>query len=150
MSLTRIYDPVRKIYVAATPEEIVRQKLLFGMINGLGYPINLIAVEKDLDSLEHLKNSKSFIGRRADIICFAKNIHPEHMLCPLLMIECKAKYLNQKTVQQVLGYNHFVKAYFVAISNGREIKTLWKNKGKYESANYLPAYFDLIKAIKHV
>ena len=134
----------------ALPEEIVRQKLLQSMINDLDYPISLIAVEKDLDSLDHLKNSKSFVGRRADIICFAKDIYPSCLLYPLLMVECKASYLNDKTVNQVLGYNHFVKSYFISIASCKEIKTFWydKNKCKYESVNFLPNYLELLKAIK--
>lgn len=152
MNKDRIYDPIRKTYVLALPEEIVRQKLIHKMINELRFPKNLIAVEKDLLSLEHI-NEREFESkkRRADIICFAKDIHPKFSLYPLLMIECKAFKLNQKTIDQVLGYNYHIKACFVAIANGYEIKTFWYNmkEEKYKSVNFLPGYLELVQMVKY-
>jgi len=147
-----LYDPVRKINVIAQPEEVARQKLILKMINEFGYPKSLLAIEKELCRLPHLKNTNfKPKKRRADIICFAKNIHPNYLLYPLLMIECKACYLDKKTIEQVLGYNYYVKAYFVAIANENEIITFWYNveKKKYNSVNFLPSYNQLIKAIRY-
>jgi hypothetical protein len=146
----RLYDPVRKIYVLPLPEEIVRQKLISQMINELKYPISLLAIEKDLCSLPHLQNkdfpSKS---RRADIICFAKNIHSIYSVYPLIMIECKACNLTRKTIDQVLGYNYFVGSYFIGIANKKKIITFWYNlkKRKYNSVDFLPSYDQLLEAI---
>ncbi|NGX49648.1 MAG: hypothetical protein K940chlam5_01247 [Candidatus Anoxychlamydiales bacterium] len=146
MSNSRIYDPIRKTYVLALPEEKVRQKLIHNMINELGFPKSLIAVEKDLLSLEHIKQ-KEFASkkRRADIICFAKDIDENYSIYPLLMIECKAFKLNSKTIDQVLGYNHYIKAFFVAIANEYEIITYWYNikEKKYKSVNFLPSFNEL-------
>jgi hypothetical protein len=147
----KIYDPIRQKYVLALPEEIVRQALLLKMIKKLGYPKNLIAVEKDLNKLEHLKNKDITLKkRRADIICFGKDIKPDYPLYPLLVIECKAIKLEQKTIEQVLGYNHLVEAYFVAIANRYEIITYWYNirENKYNSASFLPSYNELIQKLK--
>lgn len=135
----------------AFPEEIVRQNLISQMINDLKYPKNLIAVEKDLDQIFHLKHINfTSQKRRADIICFAKNIHPKYAIYPLLMIECKAHKLTREVVEQVVGYNHFVKAYFVCVANQDEIKTLWYNekKQKYDSIDFLPPYEQLINSLK--
>ncbi len=152
MKNNRLYDPIRKTYVLALPEEIVRQQLIHKMINHLGFPTSLLAVEKDLCNLPHLLN-KEFPSqkRRADIICFAKNINPNFSIYPLLMIECKACKLTKKTIDQVLGYNHFVEAYFVSIASEREIVTFWYNlkKKDYNSINYLPSYDQLIGTICH-
>lgn len=147
MNLAKIYDPIRQIHVKANPEEIIRQALLQKMIKSLGYPKSLIAVEKDLGSLEHLQKSKIKIDRRADIICFANNLHPEYMLYPLLMIECKKGNLNQKAIDQILGYNYHIKSYFIALANGEQIKTLWQNDKGVNSCNFLPPYSELIRAI---
>ncbi|NGX34140.1 MAG: hypothetical protein K1060chlam1_00489 [Candidatus Anoxychlamydiales bacterium] len=152
MSNDQIYDPIRKTYVLALPEEKVRQKLIHKMINELDFPKSLIAIEKDLLSLEHLKSADfSSKKRRADIICFAKDIHPNYLLYPLLMIECKAFKLNQKTIDQVIGYNHVIKAFFVGIANGYEIKIYWYNirEKKYKSVNFLPSYKELIQMVKY-
>jgi len=148
----RIYDPIRKTYVLALPEEIVRQKLIHKMINELKFPKSFIAIEKDLLSLAHInKNEFESKKRRADIICFAKDIHPTYLIYPLLMIECKAYKLNQKTIDQVLGYNYHIKAFFVAIANGYEIKTFWYNikEKKYKSVNFLPSYLELVQMVKY-
>ncbi|NGX35963.1 MAG: hypothetical protein K1000chlam1_00799 [Candidatus Anoxychlamydiales bacterium] len=148
----RLYDPIRNSYVLALPEEIVRQKYLSLMIDKLGFSKSLIAVEKDLRLLPHLQE-KDFtkVKRRADIISFAKDIHPSYSIYPLLMIECKACKLSKDTISQVLGYNHFVGAYFVSIANGYEIITYWYNinEKKYNSVNFLPSYKEMIQAIRH-
>ena len=149
--MNQLFDPIRNKELSALPEEIVRQDLLDLMIHKLGYPKSLISVEKDLSQLPHLKGKKHELPfRRADIICFAKNIHPSFYLYPLLMIECKADKLTKKTIEQVVGYNHFVNSYFISIANYSEIKTLWYNEKekKYDSINFLPSYNQLLFAAK--
>ncbi|NGX62815.1 MAG: hypothetical protein KR126chlam6_00215 [Candidatus Anoxychlamydiales bacterium] len=146
----RIYDPIRQRNVLALPEEIVRQNLLLKMTKHLGYPKSLIAVEKDLNKLDHLKNKDITLKkRRADIICFGKDIEPNYPLYPLLMIECKADKLDQTTIDQVIGYNHLVEAYFLAIANRYEIITYWYNikESCYNSVNFLPSYDELIQKV---
>jgi Type I restriction enzyme R protein N terminus (HSDR_N) len=150
LSEDQLYDPIRKIFIKSLPEEIVRQKLLKKMVANLGYPKSLIAIEKDIDKLTHI-DEKIISKRRADIICFAKNIHPKHSIYPLLMIECKAYKLDQKTIDQVLGYNHLIKAFFVAIASKNVIKTFWYdgNLQSYESVDFLPKYKDLIEMVRY-
>ena len=79
--------------------------------------------------------------------------YPVHQFSvyPLLMIECKACKLTEKTIDQVLGYNHYVEAYFVAIANGSKIITFWYDikEKKYNSINFLPSFEQLIKAVKY-
>ena len=146
----KLFDPIRKVFVPSLPEEKVRQRLLNVMMHKLGYPHGLLAVEKDLKHLPHLKNGFFPSNkRRADIICFGKNIHPKFELFPLLMIECKAHKLNDLVIEQVVGYNHYVQAYFICIANDKEVKTLWFDKvlNKTVSVNYLPSYKQLISAV---
>ena len=146
----KLFDPIRKIFVPALPEEKIRQELLSKMIHKLGFPPSLLAVEKDLKHLPHIKD-KSFSAnkRRADIICFGKNIHPIYELYPLLMIECKAHKLSDLVVEQVVGYNHYVQAYFICVANDYQIKTLWfdKNKNKTMSVDYLPNFEQLTSSV---
>lgn len=141
--MKQVYDCVRKQWVAATPEEIVRQLWLKKMIDVLGYPKELFAVEKELKTLPHLQNSLERIPeRRADIMVFSA--HPEHVLFPLLMIECKATSLTPQALQQVLGYNTFVGALYVAVVNEKEVRFL---DGTQES-NFMPSYEQLKKGVK--
>lgn len=128
------------------PEEVVRQKLLCKMI-GLGYPRGFLSVEQELELLPHLKNEKNLPKRRVDIICFAKGIDPHFELYPLLLIECKSKSI-KGAKEQVLGYNRFVGAYFVAIANEKGVKLFWSSKNRDNFVNFLPTYKQLIDAIK--
>ena len=129
------------------PEEKIRQELIETMIKNLGYPKGFIGVEKKIGKLPHLKDGK-FSNRRLDIICFAKNIHPKYILYPLLIVECKKGALEKGAIEQVLGYNDFIKAFFVAIANEREVKTFWYEGEKIVSVNFLPGYRQLINAVR--
>jgi hypothetical protein len=148
--LKRLFDEIRKIWVPAFPEEIIRQKLLKQMMGSLNYPKSFISVEKDLESLPHIEKKEFNANkRRLDIICFSKNIHPEFPLYPLLVIECKAHPITRKVVEQVVGYNYFVGAYFVCVANKDNIKTLWydRKEEKYQSIDFLPTYNQLLEAL---
>lgn len=110
---------IRKVPVAATPEELVRQALLKFMIETGRYPRGLIGVELSLSSLPHLIESQSKLPkRRADIIVFSQSTH-----LPLILVECKAVPLNDATIRQAVGYNLFVKAPYIILANELEIKT---------------------------
>ena len=149
MKLNKLYDSIRKKYVISYPEEVVRQKLILRMVNNLNYPKSLVTIEKDLCLLPHLQDVDiKNLKRRADIIVFAKNIHPTYLLYPLIMIECKAIKLNKSAIDQVIGYNYHVKAHFVAIANEDNIITLYKKNDSYKEINFLPNYNDLLKSIK--
>lgn len=150
MSSRLVYDEVRNLWVRATPEEIVRQQLLTRMIRDLKFPKELICVEKELSQMPHLLGSHSTLpDRRADIICFANNIHPEHVLYPLLLIECKDEGIGSDAVRQLLGYNHFVKARFVALANHLEVKLgYFDAKAEcYQFLSYLPSYSELLESM---
>lgn len=146
-----IYCPIRKEWVAALPEEHVRQRMLLHMINDCGFPLSLIAVETSLKQLPHLAATDlhQIPNRRADIICFAKQQNSVGGLYPLLTVECKAVKLTPKVINQVVGYNYFVKASFVVIVNQTEIRTGWYDKSHetYTFVNYLPSYRDLMASL---
>lgn len=112
-----LFCPVRKVWVAALPEERVRQALIQEMIGSLGYPLRSLVLEKNLNQLPHLQVQTSLPKRRADLIVFAKELHPQHIFYPLLLIECKAVPLTNKVLRQIIGYNQFVGAYFIAAVN---------------------------------
>lgn len=112
-----LFCPLRKIWIAALPEERVRQALIQEMIQNLGYPLGSLVLEKSLDQLPHLQTQTSLPKRRADLIVFAKNLHPHHVFYPLLLVECKAIALTNKTLRQIVGYNQFIGAYFIAVVN---------------------------------
>ena len=115
------------------PEERIRENLIGRMVRFFGFPKGLISVERCLSSLPHLQG-KRVSQRRFDIICFA---NLQSLFCPLLMIECKAISLSQGALEQVLGYNHYVGAFFVAIANEDQC-ILTDKEAKYFSNDLLP------------
>lgn len=147
----QLHCRLRGKWVAAQPEEIVRQRVISLMIDLLGYPPELMILEASLQDMPHLIHlNKRIPKRRADILCYARAIHPKHLLYPLLLIECKAVKLTPKVLNQTTGYNHFVEACFIAVANGDEIRTGWFDKDvkSYKFVNSLPYYSDLLNAVK--
>lgn len=147
-----LFCQIRKEEVAEQPEEIVRQRVIRHMIAECKFPPSLISVEKSLNQLPHLAlaNPSEIPKRRADVIVFAKNIHAEFSLYPLLLVECKAVKLTDRTILQAAGYNQSVGAPFLMLVNQFEMRTGWKDhaSNQYTFVNYLPKYNDLIKAIQ--
>ena len=72
---TLVHDPVRRKWVALTPEEGVRQRLLADLLR-LGYPVGLLAVERGV-----VFGGKTW---RADVVAYGRDQRP------LLLAECKA------------------------------------------------------------
>lgn len=124
-----LLDPIRKKGVADTPEERVRQALLFQMIGPLAFPKSLIAVEKKLGP-----------GRRADIIAYFKK---GTELKPLLLVECKAEKIDREAYWQASGYNAFLAAPFICLADANGITTFWKEERGLKSAPFLPPYSQL-------
>jgi hypothetical protein len=146
----KIYCSIRNEPVLALPEEEVRQALISQMVGSLGYPKQNLAIEKALKHMPHLSQENyKFPERRADLVCFAKGIHPIHEIFPLLLIECKAVNLTQKVMQQVVGYNYYLKAYFIAVANSSHIRTGWFDpiSKEYRFVERLPKYEELINSI---
>lgn len=128
-----IFDPVRKKFVALTPEEWVRQHLIAYMINDRYTPPGLIGVEKQL-----LVNQ---LSRRFDVVVFARNG------MPLVLIECKAPTvpITAKTFDQAARYNLVLHVDYFILSNGLETFCC---KVDYASQSYqfldgIPAYAEL-------
>ncbi|QLH36548.1 MAG: type I restriction enzyme HsdR N-terminal domain-containing protein [Parachlamydiaceae bacterium] len=142
----QLYCFNRKIWVAATPEEYVRQEILQLMLQ-LGYPSSYIAVEKDLAALSYAPKTLSFPDRRADIVCYTKQ--PSKGLRPLLIVECKAIPLTQKEISQVIGYNYLIKAAFIALVNQKERRLGWYDPSlsDYKFIDYIPSYTQLINSL---
>ncbi|HRW58716.1 MAG TPA: type I restriction enzyme HsdR N-terminal domain-containing protein [Chlamydiales bacterium] len=146
-----LFDPIRKKSVPALPEEIVRQQVLKHMMETLQFPSSLIAVEKDLSSIPHLSQEVfSSEKRRVDILVYGKGLHPSYDLFPLVIVECKAHKINQKTIDQVMGYNYYIKAPFVVLAAPKQVLFFQKEKktGKFIQIKALQSYQNLIGVVK--
>ncbi len=138
--MKQVFDPLRKSWVRATPEEVVRQTWIQRMVEELHYPKELLAVEKELKALPHLEHEVSLPLRRIDLLSFMKSADG---IKPLLLIECKESELTHEAMDQAISYNHYVKAPFVAIVNSSQIR--FRSNGAEMSR--LPSYHELIEAL---
>ena len=102
----RIFDGIRKKFVALTPEEWVRQHFIMYMVNEKQVPAGLIVLEKKL-----ILNT---MIRRPDIL-----IH-DRQGNPLMVIECKAPEvkINQDAFDQVARYNSVIRVPYLVVTNG--------------------------------
>jgi hypothetical protein len=102
----QIFDPVRRKYVALTPEEWVRQHFIHYLNIHKKVPLSHITVEKSL-RVNHL-------AKRADIIVFKGGSIPH------IAVECKAPTVEvtEETFYQILRYNMTLKVEYLVVTNG--------------------------------
>lgn len=117
---------LRRRHVAATPEELIRQRLLYLMVEEKGYPPSLLAVEV---SLYHLLggDKKKLPFRRIDIVCYTPAA--DGGLKPLLLVECKALIVSEGTLRQAASYNYYLAAPFLTLASGTTLYT-----GSYDAS----------------
>lgn len=102
----RIFDSLRRRYVALTPEEWVRQHFVNWLVTHKGYPSALMANEIALS----LGDKKL----RADSILYDKHLQPR------MIIEYKAPtiQITQKVFEQIAAYNMLLHVDYLVVSNG--------------------------------
>ena len=134
---TRIFNDKEQIFcewrhrwVRLTPEEWVRQQLLHILVDQLGYPTSLIAVEKAITVGDAKK--------RCDAVVY------DAALQPLMIIECKAATvtLTQKTLDQAITYNRKLNVPYLLLSNG--VQHIFVH-GTDSYTTGLPRYSDLLR-----
>jgi hypothetical protein len=101
-----IFDPVRRKYVALTPEEWVRQNFLQYLIQVKKTPQTLIRVEMSLEL--------NGLAKRSDIV-----VH-NRMGNPVLAVECKAATvkITQPAFEQLARYNLLLNVPYLVVTNG--------------------------------
>ena len=102
----RIFDTLRKAYVALTPEEWVRQHFVHYLISAKDYPASLMANETAIN----LNNIKL----RCDTVVYDKSLSPR------AIIEYKAPSvaITKETFAQIARYNLVLKVDYLIVSNG--------------------------------
>ena len=103
---TYVFDPLRKRMVLLTPEEEVRQKMLYLLVEHLKVPSGLIAVEYSL--------KVNGLDKRADAVVFGTEG------TPIMVVECKAPHveITQAVLDQALRYHSALRPRFLLLSNG--------------------------------
>lgn len=101
-----IFDPLRRKYIALTPEEWVRQHFINYLINYKNYPASLMANEAGI--------KLNSLTRRCDTVVY------NNQLEPLMIIEYKESkvQITQNVFDQVVRYNTVLKVPYIVVSNG--------------------------------
>lgn len=104
-SKVMVWDSLRKKYLVLTPEEWVRQHVLYFLQQHRGYPRECLAAESGFKWGER--------QRRTDILIYRKGT-------PKMLVECKAPQvtLSQAAVDQVLQYNRHYQLPWILVTNG--------------------------------
>ena len=102
----KIFDPLRKKEVPATPEELVRQGVIRWLNEEMGIPLPMMISE-----CSFTYNTRVY---RADILVRAKD------LSPLMLVECKAPHIkiDSKVIEQGIRYNRVLKLKYLLFTNG--------------------------------
>ncbi len=125
-----VHDPVRRRWVALTPEEGVRQRLLVDLL-ALGFPTGLVAVERGL----------TYAGQtwRADVVAYDRTQRP------VLLAECKAPgvAVSQTTFDQLARYNAVLGAPALVVDNGLVRYCCVREEEGWRFVEALPSFADL-------
>jgi len=104
--MQEIFDPLRRRYVALTPEEWVRQHFVHYLVNEKGYPASRIANEAAI--------RLNSLSRRCDTVIYNKQLEP------LMILEYKEPRveITQQVFDQVARYNSVLRVPYIVVSNG--------------------------------
>lgn len=136
--IERVFDPLRRKYVANTPEEAVRQGFIHYLIDKRGWKEQLMMSEREI-SVNKLKF-------RCDIVCYNSSLQPE------MIVECKAPRIKitQEVFEQIWRYALILKVKWLVVTNGIETFACRYNeeKGKYEYVNDIPYFAQQKTSVK--
>ena len=127
-----VFDPLRKRYCTLTPEEEVRQKVLYLLVEHLGVPAGLLAVEYSI--------KVNGLDKRCDAVVFSRDGEP------LMIIECKAATvrLTQETLEQAVRYYSALQPKYLMLYNGTDCYCFRSGNGVLKPMDHLPSYSELL------
>lgn len=135
-----MFDPCRKLWVALTPEENVRQHFLNYLVHERQCPLGLIRTEHEI--------KLNGMSKRADIV-----VHDEHGH-PLALVECKSPdvRIDQGAFDQAMRYNLVFKVRWLMLTNGLKhyCYLLDPATGEVKNQPLIPAWPDMMAAHSRV
>lgn len=128
-----IWDPIRKIWTAFTPEENVRQAFVSYLVNHKGYPASHISNEQSIEL--------NGMSRRCDSVIYDKAGTPK------IIVEYKSPTvcITQKVFDQIASYNLVLHVDYLIVSNGLKHYCIKMNyeTGTYTFQKDIPVYQEL-------
>ena len=131
---TLVFDPLRKRFVALTPEEEVRQQVLRLLVETLKVPSGLVAVEYSV--------KVNGLDKRADVVVFGTDGRP------LMIVECKASsvMLTQAVLEQAVRYHSALRPKFLLLTNGTAIYCFKAEGATLIPMDHLPDFAEMKEA----
>lgn len=129
---TYVFDPLRRRYVALTPEEEVRQRVLYLLVEHLKVPAGRLAVEYSL--------KVNGLDKRADAVVFDATGRP------LMIVECKAPTvsINVGVLEQAVRYHSALRPKYLLLSNGAAIYCYHTEGTALQPMDHLPDYEEMV------
>ena len=128
---TYVYDPLRRRQVVLTPEEEVRQRVLYLLVERLKVPAGLLAVEYSV--------KVNGLDKRADAVVFGQGGQP------LMIVECKAPSvtLTDAVLDQAVRYHSALKPSFLLLTNGGSTYCFRAEGHTLRSMDHLPDFAEM-------
>ena len=130
-----VFDPLRKKYVLLTPEEEVRQKVLYLLVEMLHVPAGLLAVEYSV--------KVNGMDKRADAVVFGNDGQP------LMIVECKAASvkITEKVLDQAIRYHSALQPKYLLLFNGSDCCCFKAGEGVLLPMDHLPEYAEMQQSV---
>lgn len=128
---TMVFDPLRKKYCTLTPEEEVRQKVLYLLVEHLGFSPGLLAVEYSI--------KVNGLDKRCDVVAFGKDG------TPMMIVECKASTvkLSQAALDQAIRYYSALHPQYLLLYNGMDCYCFKMENGALNAMDHIPMFSEL-------
>lgn len=129
----RVWDILRRRYVALTPEEQVRQEFVHMLVSTYGYPPTLMANEVTI--------TLNGMTRRCDTVLYTPHLRPQ------MIIEYKrpSVSITQRVFSQICRYNLAMHVDYLVLSNGTDhyCCRMDYDAQTYHFLNHIPLYTEL-------
>lgn len=128
----QLYDPLRRKYVSASPEEEVRQWFIIQLRDCFKVPLSLMTSETGF-----LFGGKRY---RADILVFDRSGKP------LAVVECKRPEvkIDIDVSEQALRYNSVLGVNFIILTNGNKTYIYALKNGSFVPCERMPDYEEML------
>ncbi len=127
-----VWDPLRRIEIAATPEEQVRQWFISELRNTFHVPVDLMMSEVGFKF-----GSKQY---RVDILVYDRQARP------LCVVECKrpSVEISPAVVDQAMRYNAVLSVRYIILTNGNNTYLYTRKGDRFVQMDHIPVYDEML------